>query len=76
MYILTYVIVVRGRKNKIMVTLPVKYAKRKVKFHFNFSVWFAMRKSGDLYIVLLIELQGHVEKVLRFILLFHSRFRK
>lgn len=35
-----------------------------------------MRKSGNLYIVLLIELQGHVEKVLSFILLFHSRFRK
>lgn len=37
--------------------------KREVKLRFNFSVWFAMRKSGNLYIVLLIELQGHVEEV-------------
>lgn len=35
-----------------------------------------MKKSGTLYIVLLIELQGHAEEVLNFILLFHNRFRK
>lgn len=76
LYILTYVIVVRGRKKQNHGDTSIQCTKRKVKSRFNFSVWFAMRKSGNLYIVLLIELQGHVEKVLSFILLFYSRFRK
>lgn len=52
-------------EKKIMVALPFTWVctEWKVKFHTNFSVWFATRMDGDLYFVLIIELKT-VEEVL------------
>lgn len=57
-------------EKEIMVALPFSpnCTEWKVKFHTNFSVWFATRTDGDLYFVLIIELKT-VEEVL-----FYSAF--
>lgn len=62
LYILKYVIVVRVRKKQNHDDTSIHLSALNGKLSLiNFSVWFAMRKSGNLCFVLLIELQRRVE---------------
>lgn len=75
LYILTYVIVVRDRKKyhgDIFIQLSTLYESEVPFLTFLIDLQW---ERVDICI-LLIELRGHVEEVLSFILLSHNRFRK